>query len=77
MTVFEQVRKLVAEQLNKNESEIKLESDMISDLEADSLDVVEMLMVLENEFKIQIPDEKALELKTVGDIVAFIEKQKK
>ena len=77
MAVFEKVRGVLAEQLNKKESEIKLESEIINDLGADSLDVVELLMVVEAEFKVAIPDDKAIEMKTVGDIVSFIEKAKK
>jgi len=75
--VFEKVRKMIAEQLNKKASEITMESEIINDLGADSLDVVEMLMVVETEFKVSIPDEKAIEMKTVGDIVTFIEHYKK
>jgi len=75
--VFEKVRKMIAEQLSRNESDIKLESEIINDLGADSLDVVEMLMVVESEFKVSIPDEKAIDMKTVGDIVSFIEHNKK
>ncbi len=75
--VFEKVQKLLAEQLNIDDaSTITLESNVIADLHADSLDVVEMLMSLEDEFGISVPDEIANELVTVKAIVEFIESQK-
>jgi len=72
--IFEKIRKLLAEQINISEDEIKMESDIINDLGADSLDVVEMLMAVETEFNVTVPDEIAMEMKTIGDVVAFIEK---
>ena len=75
--VFEKVQKLLAEQLNIDDaSSITMESNVIADLHADSLDVVEMLMSLEDEFGISVPDEIANELVTVKAIVEFIESQK-
>jgi acyl carrier protein len=75
--VFEKVQSLLAEQLNIDDpSTITLESNVIADLHADSLDVVEMLMSLEDEFGISVPDEIANELVTVKAIVEFIESQK-
>ena len=70
---FDKVKKLLAEQLNINVESITLESNVIDDLGADSLDVVEMLMVLEDEFNITVTDEESLKLKTVGDIVKLID----
>ena len=70
---FDKVKKLLAEQLNINADSISLESNVIEDLGADSLDVVEMLMVLEDEFNITVTDEESLKLKTVGDIVKLID----
>ncbi len=75
--VFEKVRKLLAEQLNVNPDSITLESNVVSDLHADSLDIVEMLMSLEENFGIQVPDEKANELVTVGAIVKYVEEAQK
>ena len=76
--VFEKVQKLLAEALNIDDiSKITLESNIIQDLEADSLDMVEMLMSLEEEFGITVPDEVANELVTVNAIVNFIEAQQK
>ena len=71
--MFEKVRKLIAEQLNLKEDCITPNSRIVEDLGADSLDMVEMLMTLEEEFGVSISDEKANELKTIGDIVAFLE----
>lgn len=72
--VFEKVKKMLAAQINISEDEIKPESDIINDLGADSLDVVEMLMAVESEFNITVPDEVAMEMKTIQDVVSFIEK---
>ncbi len=74
---FEKVRKLLAEQLNVAPDKIDLKSRVIEDLGADSLDVVEMLMVLEDEFNITVSDEESLQLKTVGDIVNLIDNKTK
>lgn len=74
---FEKVKKLLAEQLNIDVNTVTLKSRVIEDLGADSLDVVEMLMVLEDEFNVTVSDEESLTLKTVGDIVALIDKKAK
>lgn len=74
---FEKVKKLLAEQLNIGADSITLKSRVIEDLGADSLDVVEMLMVLEDEFNITVTDEESLTLKTVGDIVTLIDNKTK
>ena len=74
---FEKVKKLLSEQLNMDAAKITMDSDIISDLKADSLDVFQLLMSLEDEFGIAVPDEKAQELKKVSDIVNFIDSQKK
>jgi len=70
---LEKVKKLLAEQLNISVDSITEESRVIEDLGADSLDVVEMLMVLEDEFNVTVSDEESVNLKTVGDIVALID----
>ncbi len=77
MPVFEKVRGLIAKQLNISEDKIKMESEIIKDLGADSLDVVEMLMGLEEEFSITVEEEAAMNLKKVSDIVELIEKESK
>ena len=71
--VFEKIKKMLAAQINVAEDLIKPESDIINDLGADSLDVVEMLMAVESEFNVTIPDEVAMEMKTIQDVVNFIE----
>lgn len=70
--VFDKLKEIIVEQLQANPADIKRESDIIKDLNADSLDIVEMLMKLEEEYNISIPDEKAAELKTVGDIADYV-----
>lgn len=73
MTVFEELVKIIAEIKDIPEEQITMESSFEEDLEADSLDIVEMLMLLEDKFSIQIPEEAAEELKTVGDAVKYVE----
>ena len=75
MNTFEKISALMAEQLGIDKDSITLESEIIKDLGADSLDVVEMLLDLEKEYGIEISDEAAAELKTVGDIVNLIDKK--
>lgn len=76
--IFEQVQKLLAESLNIDDSSrITMESNIVQDLGADSLDMVEMLMSLEDNFGITVPDEAANELVTVGAIVKYIEEHTK
>lgn len=70
--VFEKVQEKVAEQLGVEADEVTMESSFIDDLGADSLDIVELLMALEEEFDIEIPDEEAEKLTTVGDVVEYI-----
>ena len=66
------VKKIIAEQLGVNEAEIKNESSFVDDLGADSLDTVELVMALEEHFDIQIPDEDAEKIATVGDAIQYI-----
>lgn len=74
---FDKVKKLLAEQLNISADKITENSKVIDDLGADSLDVVEMLMTLEDEFNVTVTDEESVTLKTVGDIVKLIDKKTK
>ena len=74
--IFDNVKKLIAEQLMIDESEVTLESDFIADLNADSLDLVQLLILLEKEYGVSFSDEEIKSVKTVGDVVAFIEKNK-
>jgi len=70
--VLERVQKLIANQLGVDLSEITMETNFADDLEADSLDLVELIMALEEEFGGEIPDEKAEKIATVGDAVNWI-----
>lgn len=70
--IFEKVQEKIAEQLSIDTEDITMESSFIEDLGADSLDIVELLMALEEEFDIEIPDEEAEKLVTVGDVVDYI-----
>ena len=76
MITAEKIKELIAKQLNKPVAEITEEKEVVKDLGADSLDVVEMLMNLEEEFDISVPESEAVKIKTVGDIVKLIEKIK-
>ncbi len=73
MDTFERIRELLAEQLDIEEEKITMDSDILEDFEADSLDVVDMVMSLEDEFGVEVPDEAVEGLKTVGDVVRYIE----
>ena len=73
MDTFERVKKLVVEQLGVDENEVKLESSFADDLGADSLDQVELVMALEEEFKIQMPEGDAEKLTTVDAAVKYVE----
>ena len=73
MAVADRVIELISQQLNKPIEEITEEKEVVKDLGADSLDVVEMLMSLEEEFSITVPEEDAVNIKTVGDIIKLIE----
>ena len=70
--VQEKIVKIICEQLGKDESEINMNSNFIDDLDADSLDTVELVMALEEEFEIDIPDEAAEKITTVQSAVDFI-----
>ena len=72
---FEKIKTLLANQLGIKEDKIKLESKVLEDLGADSLDVVELLMTLEDEFGVEVGEEDAVKLKTVADIVKIIDKK--
>ena len=69
----EQLFTLVSRQLGIDESDIALESNFMNDLGADSLDTVELIMIFEEEFGVEIPEEDAEELVTVGDVIKYIE----
>ncbi|PAF49088.1 acyl carrier protein [Helicobacter sp. 12S02232-10] len=77
MALFDDIQAVVVEQLNVDANQVKLEAEFVKDLGADSLDVVELVMALEEKFGIEIPDEQAEKIVTVGDVVKFIEANKK
>ncbi|MEI8055213.1 MAG: acyl carrier protein [bacterium] len=72
-TIEERVKKIIAEQLGVNESEITNESSFVDDLGADSLDTVELVMALEEEFSTEIPDEDAEKITTVQQAVEYVQ----
>lgn len=72
-TVLERVTKVIVDRLGVDESEVKLEASFRDDLGADSLDVVELVMELEDEFDMEISDEDAEKIATVGDAISYIE----
>lgn len=74
-TVVERVTKVIVDRLGVDESEVKMEASFRDDLGADSLDVVELVMELEDEFDMEISDEDAENMTTVGDAVTYIEKK--
>ena len=71
--VFEKVKAILCEQLDVEEDKVTLEASIVDDLGADSLDVVDLIMSLEEEFDVEIPDEDVEGMKTVGDIVKYVE----
>lgn len=77
MAVAEKVKKMIVEQLGVSEAEVIPEAKFIDDLGADSLDIVELVMALEDEYGIEIPDEDAEKIETVGDAIKYIEEHMK
>jgi acyl carrier protein len=75
--MFEKVKEIIARQLDVDVENIQMESKLVDDLKADSLDVVELIMDLEQEFDLEIPDEALPKINTVGDIVSYIEERQK
>ena len=72
--IFEKLKDIIAEQLSVEADEVKLDANIQDDLGADSLDIVDLITTIEDEFDISIPDDVVEEIKTVGDIVNYIEK---
>lgn len=72
--IFDKLKNIIVEQLNCDEDKITMEASITEDLGADSLDVVDLISVIEDEFDLSIPDEAVENIKTVGDIVSYIEK---
>ncbi len=71
--VFEKIHDIVVDQLDVDADDVTMDSAIIDDLGADSLDVVDLIMAIEEEFDVDIPDEEVQNIKTVGDIVKFVE----
>ncbi|WP_027363568.1 acyl carrier protein [Desulfotruncus alcoholivorax] len=74
--VFNRVKEIIVEQLGVEPEEVKLEASFVDDLGADSLDIVELIMALEEEFDLQIPDEDAEKIRKVGEVIKYIEERK-
>lgn len=70
--MFDKVKEIIAEKLSINEDDITMDSSFLDDLNADSLDLVELMMALEDELDTEIPDEEAENFKTVGDVVKYL-----
>ena len=71
--VFERIRQILMDQLDLDEAKITMESDIVDDLEADSLDVVDLVMTIEDEYGLEVPDDQIEGFRTVGDVVKYIE----
>ena len=74
--VFEKIREILCQQLDIEEDAVTMESSIMEDLNADSLDVVDLLMTMEDEFDIEVPDEDVEKMKTAGDLVKYVEANK-
>ncbi len=75
MSLEERVKEIIAEQLGVEKEKITPEAKFVEDLGADSLDVVELIMAFEEEFGIEIPDEDAEKIQTVGDVIAYLKEK--
>ena len=73
--IFDKIKEIIAEQLGVEEDVITMDTNLMKDLEADSLDIVELMMELEEEFDIEIPDEDAEKISTVADAVNYIKER--
>ncbi|MBQ5782303.1 MAG: acyl carrier protein [Oscillospiraceae bacterium] len=71
--VFEKLKEIISEQLEVNAEDITLESNIMDDFDADSLDLVDIVMSVEDEFGVEVPEDAVEKIKTVGDVVNFIE----
>ena len=76
-SIEQQVKAIVAEQLGVKEEEVTNDASFVDDLGADSLDTVELVMALEEEFGIEVPDEQAEKLQSVGDVIKYVEENAK
>lgn len=74
--IFEKLKTIVVDQLGVNEENVTMEATFVDDLAADSLDIVELVMNIEEEFDLEIPDSAAEKIVTIGDVVKYIEEHK-
>jgi len=73
MSVLEKIKEIVSEQLDVSQDQVVPEASFVDDLGADSLDLTELIMAMEDEFGLEIDDDKAQELRTVQDVISFVE----
>ena len=71
--VFERIREIICDQLDLEEDKVTMDSDIMEEFEADSLDVVDLVMSIEDEFGLEVPDDQIENFRTVGDVVRYIE----
>ena len=76
MALFDEIKEVIVKELSVEADKVTPEAEFVKDLSADSLDVVELIMALEEKFGVEIPDEEANKIQKVGDVVAFIEANK-
>ena len=74
--IFDKIKDIIIEQLQVEESDVNMATNLMKDLSADSLDAVEIIMAIEDEYGIEIPDEEAEKMQTVGDLVRYVEENK-
>ena len=74
--IFDKIKDIIIEQLQVEESDVNMDTNLMKDLSADSLDAVEIIMAIEDEYGIEIPDEEAEKIQTVGDLVRYVEENK-
>ena len=74
--IFDEIKDIIIDQLQVDESEVTMDTNLLKDLSADSLDAVEIIMAIEEEYGIEIPDEDAETFQTVGDLVRYVEENK-
>ena len=71
--IFERIKSIICDEFDINENEITMTTSLSDDLDIDSLDLIDLVMSLEDEFSVELPDEALADMKTVGDIVRYIE----
>ena len=74
--IFDKIKDIIIEQLQVDEADVTMDTNLMKDLSADSLDAVEIIMAIEDEYAIEIPDEEAEKIQTVGDLVGYVEENK-